>query len=112
MEKKGVFLLRLSKAPCCSLTGLNREVLHLYSKPTLAKSLQNLLEPPLLSRLPCFFNIILWLCTDHSREGTFNLFTANEDGLATEPVNPSVGSGNLEVCAEFLSFHFIKKYMN
>lgn len=72
MEKKGVFLLRLSKAPRCSLKGLNREVSHLHSKPTLDKSLKKLLEPSLLPVLPRFFNLVLWLCTDPSKVSTFN----------------------------------------
>lgn len=72
MEKKGVFLLRLSKAPCCSLKGLNREVSHLYSKPTSDKSLKKLLEPSLWPMLPRFFNLVLWLCTGPSKGNTFN----------------------------------------
>ena len=47
-----------------------------------------------------------------NKGGTFDLFTANEGGLATEPIDQPVGTGNLEVCAEFLSLHFLKKYMN
>lgn len=69
---KGVFLLRRSKAPCCSLKGCTEQGSHLYSKPTSDESFKNVLEPSLLPappRSPC---LSLWLCANHTKEGAFN----------------------------------------